>query len=279
MAAVFPEGHPYHHTPIGSMEDLDAASLDDVIAFFRTWYAPNNCVLTIAGDVDEEPAFAAAERYLGPIAANPDLPSWTPPPVAPVIGAGTRDVVEEAVPLVRVHFGWRIPPYGSDAFDALEIGTHIMAGGRGSRMYQRLVRDERVAQDVAAFTLPLIGNASILAGWVTVRPEADPAAAERSFMAEVQKLCDELVTDDELARARALVESAELGALSRMEEVADRLSQFATYFDRPELINEQLSRYLAIDAAQIQAVARQVFRPDNLAVITYVPAEPAEEAA
>ena len=79
MATVFAEGHPYHHTPIGSMEDLDAASLDDVIAFFKTWYAPNNAVLTIAGDVDEEPAFAAAERFCGPIPANPDLPTWTPP--------------------------------------------------------------------------------------------------------------------------------------------------------------------------------------------------------
>ena len=279
MGAVFPEGHPYHHTPIGSMEDLDAASLDDVIAFFKTWYAPNNAVLTIAGDVDEEPAFAAAERYFGPIPANPDLPTWTPPAVAPVIGTGSRLVVEDAVPMVRVHFAWRIPAYGTDEFDALEIGTHIMAGGRGSRMYQRLVRDERVAQDVAAFTLPLIANASVLAGWVTVRPDADPGAAEHSFLDEVRRLCDELVTDDELARARALVESGELGALARMEEVADRLSQFATYFDRPELINEQLERYLAVDAARIQAVARQVFRPDNLAVITYVPAEPAEEAA
>jgi predicted Zn-dependent peptidase len=90
---------------------------------------------------------------------------------------------------------------------------------------------------------------------------------------------DEPVTEDELARARALVESAELGALARMEEVADRLSQFATYFDRPELINEQLSRYLAVDAAAIQAVARQVFRPDNIAIITYVPAVAADEEA
>lgn len=279
MGAVFPGDHPYHHTPIGSMEDLDAASLDDVIAFFRTWYAPNNAVLTIAGDVDVEPAFAAAETYFGPIPANPDLPSWTPPAVSPVIGEATREVVEDAVPLVRVHFGWRIPPYGTPEFDALEIGTHIMAGGRGSRMYRRLVRDERLAQDVAAFTLPLIANASIMAGWVTARPGVDPAVVERMFLEEVQRLVDEPVTDDELARARALVESAELGALARMEEVADRLSQFAIYFDRPELINEQLSRYLAVDAAAIQAVARQVFRPDNLAVITYVPAEPAEEEA
>jgi len=118
-----------------------------------------------------------------------------------------------------------------------------------------------------------------MAGWVTVRPDADPAVAERVFLEEVQRLVDHPVTDDELVRARALVESAELGALARMEEVADRLSQFAIYFDRPELINEQLGRYLAVDAAAIQSVAAQVFRPDNLAVITYVPAEPAEEAA
>lgn len=279
MAAVFPGDHPYHHTPIGSMEDLDAASLDDVIAFFRTWYAPNNAVLTIAGDVDVEPAFAAAERYFGPIPANPDLPTWTPPDAAPIIGEAYREVVEDAVPLVRVHFGWRIPAYGTPEFDALEIGTHIMAGGRGSRMYRRLVRDERVAQDVAAFTLPLIANASIMAGWVTARPGVDAGLVERMFLEEVQRLVDEPVTDDELARARALVESAELGALSRMEEVADRLSQFATYFDRPELINEQLARYLAVDAAAIQAVATQVFRLDNLAIVTYVPAASAGEEA
>ncbi|MFN8623070.1 MAG: pitrilysin family protein [Chloroflexota bacterium] len=279
MGAVFPGDHPYAHTPIGSMEDLDAASLDDVIDFFRTWYAPNNCVLTIAGDVDVDPAFAAVEKYFGRIPANPDLPAWTPPEVAPIIGAGSREVVEDAVPLVRVHFAWRIPAYGTTDYEAIEVGTHILAGGRGSRAYRRLVRDERVAQDVAAFTLPLIAGATVLVGWVTVRPDADPDLAERLFLDEVQRLVDEPVTDDELLRARALIESAELGALARMEEVADRLSQFATYFDRPELINEQLERYLAVDAAAIRSVAERTFRPDNLAVITYVPAEPAEEAA
>ncbi len=141
------------------------------------------------------------------------------------------------------------------------------------------MREERVAQDVAAFTLPLIAGATVLVGWVTVRPDADPEVAERLLMEEVQRLVDEPVTEDELVRARALIESSELGALARMEEVADRLSMFATYFDRPELINEQLERYLAVDAAAIQRVAAATFRPDNLAVITYVPAEPAEEAA
>jgi predicted Zn-dependent peptidase len=110
-------------------------------------------------------------------------------------------------------------------------------------------------------------------GWVTARPESDAATVERAFLEELDRLASEPVTDDELARARALIESAELGAVSRMEEVADRLSMYATYFDRPELINEQLAHYLAVDAEQIQHVAADVFRPENRAVVTYVPAE------
>ncbi len=278
MAAVFPEGHPYHHTPIGSMADLDAASLEDVSSFFRAWYAPNNAVLTIAGDVDEDTAFAAAERWFGPIPANPDLGRSWPPELPPVIGREIRETVPDAVPLVRVHIGYRMPAYGTEEFDALEVGTQILAGGRGSRLYQRLVREERVAQDVAAFTLPIVGGAAILAGWVTARPESDAATVERMWHEETARLATEPVSDDELARARALIESAELGAVGRVEEVADRLSQYATYFDRPELINEQLGRYLAVDAARIQAAAAAVFRADNRAVITYVPAEDATDA-
>jgi predicted Zn-dependent peptidase len=279
MAAVFPDGHPYHHTPIGSMEDLDAASLDDVISFFQTWYAPNNAVLTIAGDVDEPPAFEAAERYFGPIPANASLPTLPTPHAEATIGAESREVVPDAVPLERVHVGYRIPPFGTPEFDALEVGTHILAGGKGSRLYRRLVRETQVAQDVAAFTLPLVAGASILAGWVTARPETDAATVEQMFHEEADRLTREPVTEDELVRARALIESAELGALARVEEVADRLSMYATYFDRPEQINEQLGRYLSVDADAIRDVAGAVFRADNRAVITYVPAEAAEEAA
>jgi len=279
MAAVFPDDHPYHHTPIGSMEDLDAASVDDVISFFRTWYAPNNAVLSIVGDVDEEEAHAAAARYFGPIAANPDIVQPAPDPIAPLIGHELREVVPDAVPLTRVYLGFRCPPFGSAEFDALEVASQILAGGRGSRLYRRLVRERRIAQDVTAFGLPLVDGASFFGGWVTVRPESDEEACEEAFLAELQRLVDEPVTDDELARARALIEASELGALGRVEEVADRLSMYTALFDRPELVNEQLGRYLAVTAAQIQAVAREVFRADNRVVLTYVPQQADEEAA
>ncbi len=277
MATVFPPEHPYHHVPIGSMEDLNAASVDDVVTFFRTWYAPNNAVLSIVGDVDEEEAHAAAARFFGPIPANRNIVQPPLPTIAPVIGGEVREVVPDDVPLTRVHFGFRCPPYGTSEFEALEMCGQILAGGRGSRLYRTLVRDRKIAQDVTAFGLPLVAGASFWGGWVTVRPDSDEETCEQAFLEELRILTEELVTDDELARAKALIEASDLGALSRVEEVADRLSMFAALFDRPELINEQLPRLLAVSAEDIRDVARQVFRDDNRVVLTYVPK--LEEAA
>ena len=271
LAAVMPEDHPYHHTPIGSMADLDAASLDDVRAFFRTYYTPDNAVLAIVGDVDVDEAIASARRYFGPIPPSPGIPPLGDLSLPPHIGREVRAEVPDRVPLARVHLGFRIPPFGTPAFDALEVATEIAAGGQGSRLYRRLVRELRIAQDVAFFVLPLVEGASVLAGWATVRPEADVATVEAVFREELERMATEPVTDDELLRARALIESEELSALSRVEEVADRLAMYATLFDRPGLINEQLARYLAVDAPAIQRAMQDVVRPDNIAVLTYVP--------
>ena len=273
MAVVFPPEHPYHHVPIGSMADLDAASLEDVVSFFRTYYAPNNAVLTVAGDVDEAAAFEAVERWFGPLTANPDLPRFEAPPIAPRIGAELREEVPDAVPLVRLHFGFRAAPFGSSTFDALEVASQILAGGQGSRLHRSLVRERRIAQDVELFSLPLVAGGSLLAGWATVRPEADPAEVEAAWWAEVERIAGEPVTDDELQRAHALIESSELAALGRVEEVADRLGMYATLFDRPAMINEQLDRYLAVDAEAVHAACAEVFATDNRAVLAYVPRE------
>jgi zinc protease len=279
MATVFPPEHPYSHAPIGSMEDLNAASVEDVVAFFKTWYAPNNAVVSIVGDVDEEEAHAAAARYFGPIPANPNIKQPAEDKVAAIIGREMRETVQDNVPLTRVHFGFRCPPFGTPEFDALEMCAQILAGGRGSRLYRSLVRERRIAQDVAAFGLPLIDAVSFFGGWVTVRPDSDADTCEKAFLDELQKLVDEPVTDDELARAKALIEASELGALGRVEEVADRISQYVALFDDPNLVNEQLSRYLAVTPADIQAVAAAVFRADNRVILTYVPVSQEEVAA
>ena len=279
LGAVMPPDHPYHHIPIGSMADLDAASLEDVRAFFRTYYAPDNAVLAIAGDVEPDEAFEAARRLFEPIAPGPGIPPLGDLSLEPHIGHEVREDIPDRVPLVRVHFGYRTPPFGTPAFEALEVATQIAAGGQGSRLYRRLVRELRIAQDVVLFTLPLVEGASVLAGWATVRPESDAATVERAFRTEMDRLAGEPVTGDELARARALIESEELAALGRVEEVADRLAMYATLFDRPGMVNEQLDRYLAVDAPAIRRVMADVIRPDNLAVLTYVPAAGTEQEA
>ena len=279
QAALFPPEHPYHHSTIGSMEDLDAASLEDVTSFFRTYYAPNNAVLSIVGDVDTADALAAAERYFGAIPANPSIPPLGDLSLPPTIGGEQRETVYDRVPLPRIYVAFRAPVYGDPRLDALDIASQILAGGKGSRLDRRLVRNERIAQDVALFSLGFIGGGSICAGWATVRPGVDVARVETAFLEELERLATEPVTDDELARAHALVEADELGSLQRVEERADRLSMYATLFDDPDLINETLPRYLAVTPAAIQAVARDVFRRDNRLVLTYLPEGPAADAA
>ena len=268
---LFPAEHPYHHPTIGSMDDLDAASLEDVAAFFRTYYAPNNAVLSIVGDVDPAQARTWVERYFGEIPANRDIPPLGDMSLPARLGGEKREVVEDRVPLTRLFLGFRAPKLGDRRLDALEIAGQILAGGKGSRLYRRLVRDEEIAQDVAFFALGLIGGASIAAGQATVRPGVDTDVVERAFEEELERLGREPVTDDELARARALIETFELEALQRVDERADRLSMFATLLDDPDMINRQLGRYLAVTAADIQAAAAEFLRPDNRAVITYVP--------
>ena len=278
QAHLYPPEHPYHHSTIGSMEDLDAASLDDVKAFFSTYYAPNNAVLSVVGDVDTETVRASVERYFGAIPANPSIPPLGDLSLPPTLGTEVREVVKDRVPLPRIYFGFRAPVFGDRRLDALEVAGQILAGGKGSRLHRRLVRDERIAQDVALFALGFVGGASVAAGWATVRPGIAVDRVEAAFVEELERLAVEPVSDDELARARALIEADELGALQRVEERADRLSMYATLFDRPALINEMLGRYLAVTPDAIREVVAATFRADNRLVLTYLPDTPSAES-
>ncbi len=271
QAHLFPPEHPYHHTTIGSMEDLDAASLADVSEFFRTYYAPNNAVLSVVGDVDPAEVRASVDRYFGRIPANPGIPQLGDLSLPPTIGGEVREIVPDKVPLPRIYWGFRSPAFGDPRLDALDLAGQILAGGKGSRLHRRLVRQDRLAQDVSFFSMGFVGGASITAGWATVRPGVDPAAVEAAYWEELERLGREPVTADELKRAKALIESDELGALQRTDERADRLSMYATLFDDPDLINRMLDRYLSVTAEQIREVAAAVLRPDNRVVLTYLP--------
>ncbi len=277
---LFPEGHGYHHSTIGSMEDLSAASLEDVGAFFATYYAPNNAVLTIAGDVEPEAALARAEKHFGPIPANADLPLPPDMAIPPHLGAEVREVVPDQVPLPRTYLAYRAPVFGSEAFNAVEVAADLLAAGRASRTYDTLVRGQRLAQDVVAFPFPIVGGASIFALWATARPSIAHEDLERALLEQIDRLATDGPTDAELERVRNLHAAGIASSLERVAERADRISMYTCLFDDPGRINAEVGSYEAVDAAAVRDLLTDVTRADNRLVLTYVPAEaPASEDA
>jgi zinc protease len=272
QALVFPETHPYHHPTIGSMEDLGAASLDDVRTFFATWYAPNNAVLTIAGDFEPSAALSMVERHFGSIPANPNLPGRPSAEIAARIGEEVRVSVPDGVPLPRIYLAHRAPVFGTAEFDALDVAADLLGLGRASRLYSSLVREQRLAQDVSVFLFPIIGGASIFALWTTARPDGDAAQLEAALLAEIDRLASDGPSDEELERVRNLHASQIESGLERVAERADRVSMYACLFDEPERINSEVARYRAVDAPRVRAAMADALRPDNRVVLTYLPA-------
>lgn len=272
FALAYPKGHPYHHPTIGSMEDLDAASLDDVRSFFSAWYAPNNAVLTVVGDIDEEEIATAVERLFGDIAANPDLPSHPDLTIPMPLGGEIRKVVQDKVPDPRIHIAYRAPILSSPDLPALEIAAQILAGGRGSRLTRRLVRQEQVAQEVGLSVLPFVGGASLVVGSATLRPGADAAKMEALFLEELRGLGERGPTSTEMERAHALIESEALALRSDPETIADQIGMYATLLNDPGRINRDLEIYRGVDAAAVQRVAKQYLAEDRV-ILWYEPVE------
>jgi len=279
QAALFPAGHPYHHPTIGSMEDLDAASLEDVSTFFATYYAPNNAVLTVAGDFEPATALRMIERHFGPLAANTALPPAPDMTIQPILGTEQRQVVEDAVPLPRIYLAYRMPVFGSDAWDDLAVAADLLGVGRASRLYRVLVRERQLAQDVTVFPFPVVGGASMFTLWATARPGVDPGELEAAVLGEMDRLAADGPSDDELERVRNLHASAVESSLERISERADRLSMYACLFDDPELINAEVSRYLSVDAGRVRAAMSSTLRADNRLSLTFVPAAASADPA
>ncbi len=278
-ALCFPPEHPFHHSLIGSFEDLDAASLEDVAGFFATYYVPDNAVLTVAGDFEPSEAKRLIEELFAPIphgGARPPLPDMTLPPT---FGGERREIVPDEVVLSRIFLAFRIPPFASDAHYAASVCAAVLGQRQGSRLYRSLVRERQVASEVSAFTYDLAKGSDILVLDAVARPETDVATLEAALIAEVDRLVAEGVTDDEVARAVALVESGYVLALQSAGDRADQLSRFTTYFDEPALVNEQVARYQAVTAADVNAFARERLGKDNRAFLIYVPKESDERSA
>ena len=278
-ALCHPPAHPFHHSLIGSMEDLSDASLEDVADFFRTYYTPDNAVLTIAGDFDPTVALAMVERHFGAIprgAGRPSLPSLTLPPR---FGSWQREVVEDDVVAARIFLTFRVPPCGSDEWYAASLLGALLGTGEGARLPRALVREQRIASDAGAYTFDLTKGADLLICDVTGRQGVALATLETALIAEIERLRGGGITAGERARALALLEASWLLQLQSAGLRADKLSQFATYFGNPQRLNEELARYQAVTVDAMQTAARELMGEDNRVSLAYVPRAAAVEAA
>ncbi|MCA0336827.1 MAG: insulinase family protein [Actinobacteria bacterium] len=268
-AVLFPEGHPYHHATIGSMDDLDAATLEDVHAFFRRWYGPNNMVLTLCGDLTAEEGFAAAEKFFGPLPASA-TPVPRPPAVPARLEAPRRFERVGAVPHDRLTIGFRLPVDQTPQFHAAALALDVLGGLASSRLVRRLVRGSQEALSVRATAWGLVDGASI--GFLTldVAPGVDPHGVEAVVVEELLRLAAEGPTPDELDAARAQTERAFLTALAAQDERADLISHYALLHDDPGLVNRHLDDVLAVTADQIRDAAAEHLHPDQRVVVAHL---------
>jgi predicted Zn-dependent peptidase len=186
-------------------------------------------------------------------------------------GGERREVVPDDVVLSRIFLAFRVPPFGTDGHYAASVCAAVLGQRQGSRLYRALVRERQVASEVSAFTYDLAKGSDLLVLDAVARPESDLAALEAALVEEVDRMIADGVTEDEIARAVALVESGYVLALQSAGDRADQLSRFATYFGDPALINEQVARYQAVTAADVHAFARERLGEDNRAFLIYVP--------
>jgi len=274
-ALCFPEEHPFHHSLIGSMEHLTDASLDDVADFFRTYYTPDNAVLTVAGDFDRTETRRLIEEYYGPISRGAPRPPLRDMTLPPTFGDTRRTVVPDAVALPRLFVACRTPVFGTDGYYAASLAAAVLGLRTGCRLEQSLVRQQRIASQASAFTYDLAKGSDLLVVDATAHPDVTPAQLEAAVLAELDLMHQHGVTDVEVQRARALIETSFVTSMQSAAERADQLSRFATYFGNATLINDQVERYGATTTAAVSALARERLGPDNRALLMFVPAESA----
>ena len=267
-ALVYPEGHPYHHPTIGSMEDLDAATLADVHAFYRRHYTPGNSVLTLVGDISPEEGFAAAERHFGDLPEQPSTRQEPLPQLSPLTDAPRTDRSED-VPNDRLYLGFRLPVAHTPEFLACAVAIDALGSLTTSRLYRRLVRVEEVATSVSGASLGLVDGASLGFLGIDVAESADPHAVELAVCAELERFAVEGPTEVELESSLADTERSWLEALAGHQERADLISHYTLLHDDTEHINTYLDGVRQVTADQVREAAARWLIPDARATVAF----------
>jgi predicted Zn-dependent peptidase len=255
-AALYPDAHPYHHTTIGSKTDLDAASLDDVKTWFRTWYGPNNTVLVLAGDIDLATAKAKVARYFGDIPATPTNPmpkAWVAPR-----DKSTRSTMIDHVAQPRIYRVWNVAEFGNPDLDRLQLLAFVLGGSKSSRLDTRLVHQDKLADHVSASldSSELGSNFYITAD---VKKDVDPAKVEAIIDEELRRLIKDGPSDEEVARARTVFKAGFVRGIERIGGFggkADTLAECAVFTGDPGCFRDSLKTLESATPEQLKSTGK-----------------------
>jgi zinc protease len=259
----------YEHSVIGSMADLSAASVDDVAAFFRMYYAPNNAVVGIVGDVDTKATIAGVRKYFG------GLPRQPSPPAVDMTEAAQKEerrlTLEDGLArLPRIDMAYKTPPSSSPDNDAIDVLATILSGGRSARFYEAIVRQKQLSSGVSAFAQESRGPGLFRVVGVAL-PGKTLAELEVAIDAEIERLKTEPIADWEMEKARTSARRAFVNSLGSSFSKAVQLSQDALFYNEPGRINTEEARIARVTSADVQRVARQYLAKTGRTVVLTMP--------
>ena len=270
LAALYPAEHPYHWTTIGEIADLENATLDDVQAFFRRYYHPANASLTLAGDITPDAALALARAYFE------DLPAGEPVPAVQAqasLQGQSRLILEDRVELPRLYMAWLTPAMFAEGDADLDLASDLLANGKTSRLYRRLVFDERIATDVSASQ-----NSREIGGFLQIVATAAPGHAlgelESAILEEVRRLADDGATDAELERGRVQAESQfifRLQTVGGFGGKSDQLNAYNVFIGDPSYFEHDLARYYSVTRETMRATVQRTLDPQRRVTLSIVP--------
>jgi len=254
---VFPPQHPYSWSPIGSMEDLDAATLEDVHEWFRTYYGPNNAVIVIAGDIRPEEALEKVTHYFGDIPPGPPIAKYDSWPVG--LDGDKREILQDRVPQARLYKVWGAPHYISEDTELLQLADGVLGGGKNSRLFERLVYTDQVATDVSSSLMAVeIGGLYLLQA--SAQPRASLDDVERAMDEELERFLAEGPTAEELDRVRTEITSGFVRGVERIGGFggkSDVLAENAVYTGDPGFFRTSLERLERATPASVKAAANR----------------------
>jgi len=259
----------YKHTTIGSMDDLNAASVEDVAAFFKMYYAPNNATLVVVGDFKTADAIAKVRSNFEPIARQPDPPpvDMTEPQQKAERRASVDDVLARAI---RVDLAYKAVPGNSADFYALQVLSNALQSGQSSRLYQKLVKEKEMATNVGGFMDEKRGVGALYTN-VQLRPNVKTEDVETLVYAEIDRLKKEPIADWELQKSKNTTRRNFINGLSSSISRAITLGQYTVYYNEPSLINNRLEKVAAVTKEDVQRVANKYLVDTNRTVVVTIP--------